>query len=318
MNHNKNILLLLIHNYKLWVWGEIVNIHGLKLFYQVATTGSFTKAAELLRISQPAVSSQIKKFEHEIGIQLFKQQGRGVVLTEFGEALAEKAKNLVTLEEHITSFIEDYRLAKAGTIHIVATYLPANFLIPKWAATFKGANEDVNLVITTTNTKDAFEQLIQYKADIAIYGGGILERPEEVEWEELFEDELWFVVAPDHPYANQFVSLADMMKEPFIMREEGSSMREHLFSLCQTYQVKPPKIALQFNGINETIRSVMAGYGANFISSLAVREYVDSRQLARVYVEDVHINHKIAICTRKNEKHSVLVQKFIETVKNSL
>lgn len=109
-----------------------------------------------------------------------------------------------------------------------------------------------------------------------------------------------------------------MVKEPFIMREEGSSMREHLFSLCQTYQVKPPKIALQFNGINETIRSVMAGYGANFISSLAVREHVDSGQLARVYVKDIHIKHKIAICTRKNERHSILVQKFIETVKSSL
>jgi len=295
-----------------------MNIHALKLFYQVATTGSFTKAAELLCISQPAVSSQIKKFEHEMGVQLFKQQGRGVVLTDFGKALAEKARNLVALEEHIESFIEDYRLAKAGTIHIVATYLPANFLIPKWAAAFKGAHEDVNLVITTTNTKDAFEQLIHYKADIAIYGGGISERPEEIAWEELFEDELWFVVSPAHRYANQTIALADMVKEPFIMREEGSSMREHLFSLCQTYQVKPPKIALQFNGINETIRSVMAGYGANFISSLAVREYVDSGQLARVYVKDIHIKHKIAICTRKNERHSILVQKFIETVKSSL
>lgn len=75
-----------------------MNIHGLKLFYQVATTGSFTKAAELLHISQPAVSSQIKKFEHEMGVQLFKPQGRGVILTEFGEALAEKQKNLLCLK----------------------------------------------------------------------------------------------------------------------------------------------------------------------------------------------------------------------------
>lgn len=298
--------------------GEIMNNHGLKLFYQVARTGSFTKAAKLLCISQPAVSSQIKKFEHEIGIQLFKQQGRGVVLTEFGKELAEKAKTLVTLEEHIESFIEDYRLAKAGTIQIVATYLPANFLIPKWAASFKGANEDVNLVITTANTKEAFEQLIHYKADIAIYGGGVSERPEEVMWEELFEDELWFVVSPDHLYATKIISLVDMVKEPFIMREEGSSMRDHLFSLCQNYQVKPPKIALQFNGINETIRSVMAGYGASYISSLAVREYVDSGKLARVHVQGIHIKHKIAICTRKDEKPSLLVQKFIETIKNSL
>jgi len=295
-----------------------MNIHGLKLFYQVASTGSFTKAAKLMCISQPAVSSQIKKFEHEIGVPLFKQQGRGVVLTDFGIVLAEKAKNLVTLEEHIESFIEDYRLAKTGTIQIVATYLPANFLIPKWAATFKSANEDVNLVITTANTKDAFEQLIHYKADIAIYGGGVSERPVEVTWEELFEDELWFVVSTAHPFANKTISLVEMVKESFIMREEGSSMREHLFSLCQTHQVRPPKISLQFSGINETIRSVMAGYGASFISSLAVSEYVDNGQLARVYVQDIHTKHKIAICTRKAEKHSLLVQKFIEIVKNSL
>ena len=71
-----------------------MNSHGLKLFYQVAATGSFTKAAEKLCISQPAVSSQIKRFEHEIGVQLFQQQGRGVVLTAFGVALAEKLKIL--------------------------------------------------------------------------------------------------------------------------------------------------------------------------------------------------------------------------------
>lgn len=144
------------------------------------------------------------------------------------------------------------------------------------------------------------------------------ERPEEVLWEELFEDELWFVVAPEHPYANQTVSIEKMMKEPFIMREEGSSMRDHLFSLCETHQVKPPKIALQFSGINETIRSVMAGYGAIFISSLAVKEYVDNGQLARVYVQGIHSKHKVAICTRKNEKQSILVEKFIDTIKNSL
>ncbi|WP_409367543.1 LysR family transcriptional regulator [Lysinibacillus sp. 38-6] len=293
-----------------------MNSHALKLFYQVAKTGSFTKAAESLHISQPAVSSQIKRFEQEIGVPLFKQQGRGIILTEFGEALAEKAQNLVALEEHIDSFIEDYRTAKTGTIHIVATYLPANFLLPRWAATFKGANEEVNLVITTANTKEAFEQLIHYKADIAIYGGGYAERPDEVLWEELFEDELWFVVAPEHRYANQTISIADIMKEPFIMREEGSSMREHLFSLCETHQIQPPRIALQFSGINETIRSVMGGYGAIFISSLAVKEYVHTGQLARVYVQGIQSKHKVAICTRNNEKQSELVRKFIEAIKN--
>lgn len=232
--------------------------------------------------------------------------------------MLEKAHSLFALEERIETFIEDYRSAKTGTIHVVATYLPSNFLIPKWAAAFKRENEDVNLVITTANTQEAFILLTSYKADLAIYGDGISESPEEVNWEELLEDELWFVVAPNHPFANQTISLAQMVEEPFIMREKGSSMREQLFSLCNTHQVQPPKVALQFNGLNETIRAVMEGYGANFISSLAVREYVNNKQLARVYVKDVNVKHKIAICTRINEKPSLLVKKFIETCKKSL
>ena len=95
--------------------------------------------------------------------------------------------------------------------------------------------------------------------------------------------------------------------------DEGAS-----FLIMSNIPSETTKIALQFNGIHETIRSVMAGYGANFISSLAVREYVESGQLARVYVKDIHaIKHKIAICTRNNEKQNLLVQRFIETIKNS-
>ncbi|MEY2370025.1 hypothetical protein [Lysinibacillus capsici] len=62
-----------------------------------------------------------------MGVQLFQQQGRDVVLTEFGVTLAEKAQNLIALEQHIETFIADYRLARTGNLHIVATFLPANF-----------------------------------------------------------------------------------------------------------------------------------------------------------------------------------------------
>lgn len=293
-----------------------MNLHSLKLFYQVAVTGSFTRAAEIMHISQPAVSSQIKRFEHKLGMALFKKEGRGVVLTNFAEELLERTKTLIASEKYIETFIEEYKSAKVGTLHIVATYLPANFLIPKWAALFKSENEDVSLIITTTNTKSACEQLKNYKADLAIFGGLSSEMSAEVLYEQLFEDELWFVVAATHPLANSEITLKEMVEESFIMREEGSSMREYLRSICHTHQVKMPKVSLQFSGINETIRSVKAGYGASLISSLAVREYVENGQLARVYVQDVHIPHNIAVCTRRNEKQSTLLQKFIKIIKS--
>lgn len=99
---------------------------------------------------------------------------------------------------------------------------------------------------------------------MAMYAGGLEEQKEEVEWQELFREEIWFVVSPKHRLANCTVSLEDVMNEPFIMREAGSSTREK----TQTYKVSSPKIALQFNSLNEAVRSVMTGYGVNFVSSL--------------------------------------------------
>jgi LysR family transcriptional regulator, low CO2-responsive transcriptional regulator len=126
---------------------------------------------------------------------------------------------------------------------------------------------------------------------------------------------LWFF---RHKLANRYVSLSEIVKEPFTMREIGSSTRESLFSLCQTYQVTPPKIALQFNGLNEAIQSVMTGYGVNFVSSLVVREYIKNNQLARVYVDTIKVNNRIAICTRKNETHTKLVERFIKICRDHI
>ncbi|KHL92002.1 transcriptional regulator [Paenibacillus sp. IHB B 3415] len=289
-----------------------MNIHALRLFYYVAETGSVTKAAARLNISQPAVTSQIKKFEKDLGLPLFNPSGRGISLTSFGTELAKQAGNLFTYEEQMDEFVEDYRQGKKGKLRIAATYLPANFLVPGWAARFKAGHPGIEIEITTTNSQQAFEQLQRHEADVAFYGGGAKEKPEDVDWLELFEDELWFVVAPSHPYADRTVSLPEMMREPFIMREEGSSTRERLVSLCTTYGLKPPEVALQFSGLGEAIRSVIAGYGANFISSLAVREYVEWKQLSRVHVEGIHLSNHIAVCTRKNESLPAALQQFIE------
>lgn len=288
-----------------------MNIHALRLFYYVAETGSVTKAAAHLNISQPAVTSQIKKFEKELGMALFSPSGRGVTLTPFGVELWQQAGNFFTYEQQIDSFVEDYLQGRRGKLRIAATYLPANFLVPGWAAVFKAGHPDMELSITTVNTSQAFEQLKRHEADVAFYGGGAENKPVDVEWQELLRDELWFVVSPAHPYAGQTVALAEMMEQPFIMREQGSSTRARLMALCTTHGLRPPQIALQFSGLGEAIRSVIAGYGVNFISALAVREYVERGQLARVMVDGVQLYNNIAVCTRRNEQPPAAVRNFI-------
>lgn len=227
------------------------------------------------------------------------------------------AKRLFAVEEQIEQFTQDYLHGTTGHIRLAATYLPAHFLIPTWIAKFKQNYEHVEMTITTTNSTDALKQLLNVEVDIAIYGGLPEAYPDTIQTEELFQDELWFVVAPHHRYANQHVSLEDMMKEPFVMREEGSSTRERLLALCRTYNTPAPQIPLQFNGLHEAITAVIAGYGANFVSSIVVREYVERGELCRVYVEGIHLQNTIAICTRKNEPLSAAATNLIQRIRQN-
>nr|WP_154984212.1 LysR family transcriptional regulator [Paenibacillus xylanexedens] len=291
-----------------------MNLHGLRLFHAIVKYGGVTRAAEELNISQPAVSSQVKRFERELGIVLFGSEGRKLVLTDAGKHLMEYAERLFMLEQEVEQFVEDMREGKKGLIRLTATYLPANFLLPRWIATFKQTHEDVELVVSTSNTQMAFDQLFRYEAEIAIYGGSGVSHP-GVHWDKLFEDEMWFVVHPDHPYAGQNITLHEMMAEPFIMREKGSATRERLAALCTTNNLPSPRITLQFNGLNETISAVKAGYGANFISSLVVREDVNQGKLARVYVQNVQLQNTIAICTRAGEQLTPAARQLVQWIR---
>ncbi|NBD27477.1 LysR family transcriptional regulator [Paenibacillus glycinis] len=293
-----------------------MNLHALRLFHVVATAGSVTRASELLNISQPAITAQIKKFEKEQSIALLQPSGRGIELTNAGRQMAMLAKRLFAMEQQIEQFCEECRSGANGHIRIAATYLPAQFLIPAWIAKFKQRYEQVEMTITTTNSGDALKLLLNMEVEVAVYGGRSEEHSDAIRSEQLFQDELWFVVAPGHRYANARVSLHDMMKEPFVMREEGSSTRERLLALCRTYNASMPRIALQFNGLHEAITAVVAGYGANFVSSLVVREYVQRGELCRVFVEGISLQNTIAIWTRRNEPLSAAAANLVQLIRD--
>ncbi|CAJ1311903.1 HTH-type transcriptional regulator CzcR [Paenibacillus nuruki] len=293
----------------------MLNMHALYLFHTIAIQGSVTKAANLLNISQPAITTQIKKLEKDIGITLFIPQGRGIALTIEAKELLGFTQRIFAITGQVEQWIQQYHQGQRGQIRLAATYLPAHFLLPTWIAKFKQQYEHVDMTITTTNSTDALRQLLQMEVDIAIYGGLAEEQTADIQAEELFRDELWFVVAPNHRYAGQHISLQEMMKEPFVMREQGSSTRERLLALCRTHNTPPPQIPLQFNGLPEAIQAVIAGYGANFVSSFVVRDYVERGQLARVFVNDVYLQNSIAICTRLHEPLSTASQQFVHTIR---
>ncbi|MGI8348424.1 LysR family transcriptional regulator [Niallia circulans] len=292
-----------------------MNLHALKLFHIVAEKGNVTRAAEELNISQPAVTAQIKKLEQEIGMTLLAPKGRGILLTEVGIELAKHTKRVFSLEGEMEAYLDQYKNGSIGKLRIVATYLPANFLLPKWLAKYKRRYPEVEVELTTTNSLKAMDQIINYQAEIAFIGGKRESHP-FLNTSELFEDEMWFVVHKHHKFAAKKVTLGQVMCEPFIFREKGSSAREKLVSLCTINSINQPTVGLQINGLNEAIRVVMEGYGITFVSSLEVKEYIARGDLAKVNVEGVELKNPISICRRREDELSMPAHHFIEMVMN--
>jgi DNA-binding transcriptional LysR family regulator len=194
--------------------------------------------------------------------------------------------------------MDDFRQGRQGKLRIAATYLPANFLLPQLIVKFKQMYSQVEIHLMTLNNSNALDKLKNFEADIAIIGGEVEENP-ELSRQNWIEDECWFIAPSDHPYAGQEVSFRTLMAEPFIMREEGSYMRKKLLALCQLHSVASPRTAIQWTGSQETIRSVMAGYGITFVSSLEVREEIRRGKIARVLVPDIQASNPISIYFRR-------------------
>jgi DNA-binding transcriptional LysR family regulator len=290
-----------------------MNLHALKIFAKVAQYGSVTQAADELLISQPAVTAQIRNLEKELNTKLISPKGRGIILTPSGEILAKDARRLFAMECEIEARMKAFNSGQLGRLQVVATYLPANYLLPMWLSQFKKLHNQIDCALTTKNSTEAMESLLHYEAELAIIGGGVVNHP-LIHNELLFEDPLLFVVPTQHPYAGQTITLLEMMNEPFILREEGSSTRDKLFALCKTQNAPPPRIGLQFNGLSESIRAVIGGYGAIFVSALEVSEYLERGEIARVYVQDVNLVNPISLCRRSKDELSPAAEQFRQAI----
>ena len=289
-----------------------MNLHALRVFHAVAKLRSVTRAAEELRISQPAVTIQLRNLERDHGLPLTRSQGRGIALTEAGEWLAARADRLFALEADISSSLEAMRSGRQGSLKLAATYLPANFLLPSLLARFRSACPDVACTVLTGNAQAACERLLRYEVDVAFIGG-MRTFPPEVRCERWFEDELTIVAAPNHPLVGRPVYLGRLVREAkFVLREPGSSTRDALFALCRAGGVAPPEAVLQFSGPQETIRAVIAGLGVALASSLEVQEHIAAGTLAKLEVPDAIAVNPISCCTRANDRLSPQAESFLQ------
>jgi DNA-binding transcriptional LysR family regulator len=260
---------------------------NLKAFIAAAKMRSFTRAAELLNLSQPAVTHQIKNLEHMLRTRLFIRTQNKISLTRSGEILLKYAEDIGALYKKALEEIQQVNDRVAGDVHIGVASLLGTYLLPTLIGEFKKSYPEVNVSMLVGNSKEILEYLQSDIIELAIVSEPIssstfVAMP-------VYRDLLTVIVAPDHPWAARAaVRPTDLLEEGFISREVGSGTREICLKALKLPSAGRALKTVMVLGSTEAVkRAVMGKMGFSIVSRLAVRSEVELGLLTEIPVEKV-------------------------------
>lgn len=213
-----------------------MDIDQLRYFLRIAERQSFTRAAEELRISQPALSRSIQKLEEELGQPVFERKTRSVALTDAGILLQARAQQVLTILEDTKAEITDD--GQSGRLRIGAIPTIAPYFLPDILRKFSQEFPHASLIVQENTTAALLASCTQGELDLAILALPIPARYLEVE--ELFEEELLLVLPPDHALVDKpAIRLKDVEPYPFVLLDEAHCLTESIVSFCRQRSFQP-------------------------------------------------------------------------------
>ena len=254
-----------------------LELHQLRYFRAVASTGSFTRAAEQQRIAQPSLSQQIRKLEDELGVRLFERLGRSIRLTPYGEALLNEVnailQHVTSAEAAITALQDGVR----GKIRVgaIPTILPF-YLAPRLAK-FRDRHPEIEIVLTEDMTRGLVERLQTGDLDIAL--AALPVKNPEIVCSELFREPLMVAVGREHRLAKSAaVDLADVRHERMLLLKDGHCFRQDVLTACTRAKVEFQSIfeSDQFASIFPLVAS---GFGVSLVPAMACSQAKDCKIL---------------------------------------
>jgi LysR family hydrogen peroxide-inducible transcriptional activator len=206
---------------------------------KAAELSSFTRAAEAVALSQPALSRSIARLEEELGQPLFERQTRKISLTDVGKLLQTRAQQILALLDNTKAEICDD--GHTGTVRVAAIPTIAPFMLPTLLRDFSDAHPSASVIVHEDTTDNLLKKLSEGLVDIALLALPLTAKYLEVE--ELFEEELLLVLSKDHPLcAKKQIRLADIEPLPFVLLGEAHCLTDNIVSFCRQKAFHPMSV----------------------------------------------------------------------------
>ncbi|RXI37845.1 LysR family transcriptional regulator [Clostridium tetani] len=259
-------------------------------FLTVVKVGSFTRAANVLNLTQPAISQHIKYIENYYGVKLFKNKNKNMELTEEGKILYKYGRQV----ENISNIVHMQLKNSINKRYIVgATLTIGGYVIPSIIGKYKKEHNDIDVILKVENTDTVIKMLYKGEIELGVIEGGF--DKEKIEYTKFKEDELVLVVSPNHKFADKnFVNIEEILQDKLILREDGSGTRqifeEHLIEMG--IRKDDYNIYMEIGNISAIVSLVKSNLGCTIISREAVKENIEEGSLKEIQIENFNMRRE--------------------------
>ncbi|MES1937155.1 LysR family transcriptional regulator [Salinisphaera hydrothermalis] len=290
----------------------MLNLHHLAVFHAVARTGSVSAASAEMRISQPALSRELRAFEARLGVTLFERHARGMALTEPGCLLAGYADRLFHIEAEARAVMAAVAKARRGRFTVGASNTIGTYLLPHWLAAFHREFEDVDVAVRVDNTQHVAEGVVDMRYLIGFVEGqthidGLNESP-------FATDQIVPVVGATHRLAARSISrVRDLAGATLLLREPGSGTREQVEHRIAGSALADTR-CLELTNTEAVKQAALADGGIAWLPRIAIASELANGALVIVGPESLQLTRELRIVTRANGYLPPAVAAFIERV----
>ena len=289
-----------------------MNLNQLKVFYLAAKHGSMSAAAEVLCITQPAVTKGIQRLQEYYEIKLFNRFGKKMVLTDAGEALYGIAESIFEMEHQAEESLRDFQQRKKGFIRILSSESFGSYYLPFIINRFSKANPRIRVSVDLLPTEQIVEKTAALGNDL-----GFISYPvphNKLFMREILEDSYQIIVPPEHPFAlKTVVKPEDLAGQPIIIHEKGSAPRKSTEEFAKKHGVNI-SIALELSNNEAMKTAVEEGVGIAVITRRVVSKEIRMGTLKAIPLSDPAMTRKFYLIHHKDKYISRPLQSLIDMV----
>lgn len=290
-----------------------MDLHYLEIFNTVAKYSSFKKASEILHISQPALSIQIKKLESQADLKLFYKSSNKIYLTQEGFMLYEYTRKIFTLVEEMENHVSNRSEYIGGTIILGGSNTPGTYILPTAIGEMKKRYPSVTFNLHIANTSEITTLVENGTLDIAVNGGNC-NYSSFVSVEKLLDDKLVIVASPMNRLSEkEHIDIEDLTEESFIVHEKTSQLYTCFRIFTKELNI-PENISMYLGNIDAIKQAVNANLGISIMPYYAVKTEIANGLLKELRIDFEKFDYPYNLIYNKNKSLSLTMEKFIEVL----